>query len=170
MIADLFRQIGGHSSRFVLFCSFLRLFTIKMIKNVKIFPFSFWKIITIFFYFIKFKPPAESCKMAAPWFNSLDTNSSEQSSVFSILFSKLSLKRVDILLKLVYNLSCSTFLPRNEGHCPLNIKLLFPTLFFSVLKAYDLLITWFHESWIYKSWFCFTKFADCFDFLKRILF
>ena len=59
VIADLFRQIGGHSSRFVLFCSFWRLFTIKMIKSVKVFPFSFWKIITIFFfYFIKFKPPA----------------------------------------------------------------------------------------------------------------
>ena len=46
VIADLFRQIGGHSSRFVLFCSFWRLFTIKMIKSVKVFPFSFWKIIT----------------------------------------------------------------------------------------------------------------------------
>ena len=46
VIAGLFRQIGGHSSRFVLFCSFWRLFTIKMIKSVKVFPFSFWKIIT----------------------------------------------------------------------------------------------------------------------------
>ena len=52
------RQIGGHRSRFVLFCSFWRLFTIKKIKSVKVFPFSFWKIITIFifFYFIKFIP------------------------------------------------------------------------------------------------------------------
>ena len=58
VIADLFRQIGGHISRFVLFCSFWRLFAIKMIKSVKVFPFSFWKIIYIFFYFIKFKPPA----------------------------------------------------------------------------------------------------------------
>ena len=59
VIAGLFRQIGGHSSRFVLFCSFWRLFTIKMIKSVKVFPFSFLKIITnFFFYFIKFKPPA----------------------------------------------------------------------------------------------------------------
>ena len=60
VIADLFRQIGGHSSRFVLFCYFWRLFTIKMIKSVKVFSFSFWKIITkkFFFYFIKFKPPA----------------------------------------------------------------------------------------------------------------
>ena len=41
LIADLFRQIGGHSSRFVLFCSFGRLFTIKVIKSVKVFPFSF---------------------------------------------------------------------------------------------------------------------------------
>ena len=57
VIADLFRQIGGHTSRLVLFCSFWRLFTIKMIKSVKVFPFSFWKIITIFFYIIKFKPP-----------------------------------------------------------------------------------------------------------------
>ena len=58
VIARLFRQIGGHSSRFVLFCSFWRLFTIKMIKSVKVFPFSFWKIIIIFFYFIKLKLPA----------------------------------------------------------------------------------------------------------------
>ena len=58
VIADLFRQIGGHSSRFVLFCSLWRLFTIKMIKSVKVFPLSFLKIITFFFYFIKFKPPA----------------------------------------------------------------------------------------------------------------
>ena len=58
VIAGLFWQIGSHSSRFVLFCSFWRLFTIKMIKSVKVFPFSFWKIITIFFFFIKFKPPA----------------------------------------------------------------------------------------------------------------
>ena len=42
----------GQSSRFVLFCSFWRLFTMKMIKSVKVFPFSFWKII------IKFKPRA----------------------------------------------------------------------------------------------------------------
>ena len=47
-IAGLFRQIGGHRSRFVLFCSFWRLFTIKMIKSVKVFPFSFWKIMTFF--------------------------------------------------------------------------------------------------------------------------
>ena len=58
VIARLFWQIGGHSSRFVLFCSFCRLFTIKMIKSVKVFPFSFLKIITNLFYFIKFKPPA----------------------------------------------------------------------------------------------------------------
>ena len=44
VIAGLFRQIGG--SRFVLFCSFWRLFTLEMIKSVKVFPFSFWKIIT----------------------------------------------------------------------------------------------------------------------------
>ena len=43
VIADLFQQIGGHSSRFVLLCSFWRLFTMKMIKSVKVFPFSFWK-------------------------------------------------------------------------------------------------------------------------------
>ena len=29
VIADLFRQIGGHSSRFVLFCSFLKTFHYK---------------------------------------------------------------------------------------------------------------------------------------------
>ena len=57
VIADLFRQIGGHSSRFVLFCSFWRLFTIKMIKSVKVFPFSFWKIITIFFLLHKIQMP-----------------------------------------------------------------------------------------------------------------
>ena len=46
------------SSRFVLFCSFWRLFTIKMIKSVKIFPFSFWKIITtIFFLLHKIQTP-----------------------------------------------------------------------------------------------------------------
>ena len=38
VIARLFRQIGGNSSRFVLFCSF---FTIKIINSVKVFPFSF---------------------------------------------------------------------------------------------------------------------------------
>ena len=48
VIAGLFRQIWGHRSRFVLFCSFWRLFTVKMIKSVKVFPFSFWKI-TFFF-------------------------------------------------------------------------------------------------------------------------
>jgi hypothetical protein len=57
VIADLFRQIGGHSSRFVLFCSFWRLFTIRMIKSVKLFPFSFWKIITIFFLLHKIQIP-----------------------------------------------------------------------------------------------------------------
>ena len=56
-IAGLFWQIGCHNSRFVLFCSFWKLFTIRMIKSVKVFPFSFWKIITSFlYYFIKFKP------------------------------------------------------------------------------------------------------------------
>ena len=40
VIADLL-QIGSHSSRFVPICSFWRLFTIKMIKCVKLFPFSF---------------------------------------------------------------------------------------------------------------------------------
>ena len=49
VIAGLFRQIEGHSSRFVLFCSFWRLFNIKVIKSVKVFPFYFWKIITFFF-------------------------------------------------------------------------------------------------------------------------
>ena len=49
VIACLFRQIGGHSSRFVLFCSFWRLFTIKIIKSVKVFPFSFWKRIIYIF-------------------------------------------------------------------------------------------------------------------------
>ena len=55
VFADLFRQIGVHSSRFVLFCTFWRLFTIKMMKNVTVFPFSFWKIIIFFFHFIKIK-------------------------------------------------------------------------------------------------------------------
>ena len=41
VIAGLFRQIGGHSSRFVLFCSFWRLFTIKIIKSVTVFQSSF---------------------------------------------------------------------------------------------------------------------------------
>ena len=43
VIADLFRQIGDHSSRFMPFCSFWRFFTIKMIKSVKVFPFSFFE-------------------------------------------------------------------------------------------------------------------------------
>ena len=57
VIACLFRQIGGHSSRFVLFCSFWRLFTIKMIKSVKVFPFSFWKILNFFFLLYKNQTP-----------------------------------------------------------------------------------------------------------------
>ena len=36
---------GRLGVKFVVFCSFWRLFTIKMIKSVKVFPFSFWKII-----------------------------------------------------------------------------------------------------------------------------
>ena len=55
VIADFFRQIGGHSSRFVLFCSFWRLFTIKIIKSLKLFAFYLWKIIIYIFYFIKIK-------------------------------------------------------------------------------------------------------------------
>ena len=51
VISGLFRQIGGHNSRFVLFCFFWRLITIKIIESVKVFPFSFWKIITKFFFF-----------------------------------------------------------------------------------------------------------------------
>ena len=31
----------GHSSKFVLFCSFLRFFTKKLIESVKVLPFSF---------------------------------------------------------------------------------------------------------------------------------
>ena len=55
VIAGLFRQIGGHSSRFVLFCFFGRLFTIKMIKPVKVFQIFFWKIIKEKFYFLLHK-------------------------------------------------------------------------------------------------------------------
>ena len=43
VIADLFRQIGGHSSRFVLFCSF-------------------WRKRIFFFYFIKFNPRHKHAK------------------------------------------------------------------------------------------------------------
>ena len=67
MIAHLFRQFGGHNRRYVLVCSFWRLFTIK------IFPFSCWKLIMIFFYFKKIKLPARCCKMAPKWFNLLKT-------------------------------------------------------------------------------------------------
>ena len=71
VIAGLFQQIGGHSSRFVPFCSFWRLLTTKMIKSVKVFPFSFWKIIRIFFFFIKFKPQHKHAKWppsdSTPW-------------------------------------------------------------------------------------------------------
>ena len=56
VIAGLFWQIRGHSSRFMLFCSFWRLFTIKMIKSISLF---FLKNNNIFFlYFIKIKLPA----------------------------------------------------------------------------------------------------------------
>jgi hypothetical protein len=57
LIAGLFR---GHSRWYVQFCSFWICFTKITIKSVKVFPFSFWKIIMIylFFYFIKIKPPA----------------------------------------------------------------------------------------------------------------
>ena len=55
VIARLFRQNGVHSSRFVLFSSFWRLFTIKMVKSVKAFPFSFWKTTIFFFCFTSHK-------------------------------------------------------------------------------------------------------------------
>ena len=45
VIARLFRQIGGDRSRFVLCSSIWRLFTIRMIKSVKVFAFSFWKLV-----------------------------------------------------------------------------------------------------------------------------
>ena len=57
VIADLFRQIGGHSSTFLLFCSFIRLFTIKMINSISIFFLKNNNKIFCF-YFLKFKPPA----------------------------------------------------------------------------------------------------------------
>ena len=41
LVSKELNHFGGHSSRFVLVCSFSRLFTIKRIKNVKVFPFSF---------------------------------------------------------------------------------------------------------------------------------
>ena len=41
VIARLYQQIGVHSSRFVLFCSFWRLFTVKIIKSVRVYPFCF---------------------------------------------------------------------------------------------------------------------------------
>ena len=46
ILTDWGSYYDRYSSRFVLFCSFWRLFTIKMIKSVKIFPFSFWKLIS----------------------------------------------------------------------------------------------------------------------------
>ena len=49
---------------FVLFCSFWRLLTIKMIKSVKAFPFSFWKMILFLFCFIEIKFLLLCCKMA----------------------------------------------------------------------------------------------------------
>ena len=71
VIAGLFPQIGGHSSTFVLFCSFWRLFTIKMMKSVKVFPFSFWKLIIFLFYLIKIKPRHKHAKWQpsnlTPW-------------------------------------------------------------------------------------------------------
>ena len=53
-------------SRLVVFCSFWRLFTIKMIKSVNAFPFSFWKIILH-----KFQTPSKHAKWPpsdlTPW-------------------------------------------------------------------------------------------------------
>ena len=73
MIARLFRQIGGgHTSRFALFCSSWRLLTMKMIKSVKVFPFSFWKNHNISLHH-KNQTPAQTCKMAAKWYNSSHT-------------------------------------------------------------------------------------------------
>ena len=78
VVAGLFRQIGGHSSRFVLFCSFWRLFTIKMIKSVKVFHFLFekWQQFFLFFYSIKFEPRHKHAKWPpsdlTPWTLTLD--------------------------------------------------------------------------------------------------
>ena len=59
--AELFTRRMDFSSRFVLFCSFWRLFTIKIIKSVKVFPFSFWKIITFFFLLYTNQTPGPPC-------------------------------------------------------------------------------------------------------------
>jgi len=119
VIAGLFRQIGGHSSRFVLFCSFWRLFTVKMIKSVKVLSFSFWKLI-IFFCFTKFKPLALTCKMAAKWFNSLDTNSSTKSYLASnpmFIIHKTTNSRT---LKIKFNLFLSKNSVRNWSQSMIN--------------------------------------------------
>ena len=53
-----------------------------MIKSFKVLPFYFWKIIS---FFLLHKN--QTCKMAAKWFNSLDTNSIWKSEIKStILF------------------------------------------------------------------------------------
>ena len=75
VITGLFGQIRGHNlwvnSRFVLFCSFWRLFTIKMIESIKVFPFSFWKIITEFFFFTSWNSnPRHKHAKWPPIFNS----------------------------------------------------------------------------------------------------
>ena len=87
VIACLFRHIGGHSSRFVLVCSFWRLFTIKMITNVKVFPFSFWKIITFFFTSQKSNPRHKHAKWPTsdltPWtLTLLQGRTERQRSIF----------------------------------------------------------------------------------------
>ena len=82
MIAGLFQQIGSHSSRFVLFW---KLFTIRMLKSVKVFAFSFWKLMRKNNCFIEIKLLALCCKMAAKCYNSLDTNFNMQSTMLIIV-------------------------------------------------------------------------------------
>ena len=100
VIADLFRQIGGHSSRFMLFCFFRRLFTKKIIKSVKVFPFSFWKITLFFSSYLQIKLPALCCKMAAKWFNSLDTNFT--------CYTMVSIHQFNLIFSGVWNLNFLT--------------------------------------------------------------
>ena len=67
------------------FCSFWRLFTRRMIKSAIVFPFSFWKRNLLSFILLH-----KTCKMAAKWFNSLDTNSSMRSRSSNLVLAIIS--------------------------------------------------------------------------------
>ena len=99
MIARLFRQNGVHSCRLVLCSSIWRIFTVRMIKSVKVFAFSFWKLIMKRKNcFIKLL--AWCCKMATKSYNSLD--SSSFLCLYSLMVSVLYSLRVYVICIVLY--------------------------------------------------------------------